>query len=238
MTVPQGFPPQQYPGQPGMPGQPGVPVMPGITGGRGVIAPPGTIANSGSSFVGGGGGLVGTGGLVGGGSLAGTQPTYPGQTLPGQPGPPVNSQGGGVSPAYPTAPGSNGNPAGFPQPGATAGGDAARLMIQNILTTARPGGMPQTNPGTQTIGGGIAGVASNGEGEGVKVYNDHTLYQEWEFIFDSAKQKQIPNPNITGVGGTPADRMNPGQPAPIPGMGGQPAVTPGMGPQIPRPPGQ
>ena len=33
-------------------------------------------------------------------------------------------------------------------------------MIRNILTTPRPGGMPTGNPGAQTIGGGIAGVAS------------------------------------------------------------------------------
>ena len=95
-------------------------------------------------------------------------------------------------------------------------------MIRNILTTPRPGGMPQSNPGAQTIGGGIAGVATTAEGEGVKVYNDRTLYQEWEFIFDPPKQKRIPNPNAVGAGGTPADRMN---------QGTQPqTTTPGMSP--------
>jgi hypothetical protein len=110
-------------------------------------------------------------------------------------------------------------------------------MIRNILTTPRPGGMPQSNPGGLTIGGGIAGVASKAEGEGVKVYNDHTLYEEWEFIFDPAKVKQIPNPNATGAGGTPADRMNnsnpqtqsPGTTSPF----GSPMTSP-----TPRPPGQ
>ena len=64
--------------------------------------------------------------------------------------------------------------------------------------------------GAQTIGGGIAGVATTAEGEGVKVYNDRTLYQEWEFIYDPTKQKRIPNPNATGAGGTPAGSMNQG----------------------------
>ena len=139
---------------------------------------------------------------------------------------------GGVSP-YPTQPGANGVPPGFPQPGTAAGqGNAAADMIRNILTTPRPGGMPQGVTGGQMIGGGIAGVASTAEGEGVKVYNDRTLYQEWEFIFDPQKQKQIPNPNAVGAGGTPADKMNQGtQPQP---------QNPGFGtsPQMGRPPGQ
>jgi len=123
-------------------------------------------------------------------------------------------------------------PPGFPQPGAVAGGqsNSAADMIRNILTTPRPGGMPQGMTGAQTIGGGIAGVASNGEGEGVKVYNDRTLYQEWEFIFDPQKQKQIPNPNAQGAGGTPADRMNQGTQPSSPGT--NPGTIPGMNPSI------
>ena len=218
-------------------------MMPGIPG-RGLLpantANSGTPASSGSSFVGGGGSFVGGGGsYVGGGSVTGSQPAnpgqpgmYPGQTLPGQPGAPVNSQGGGVSP-YPIQAGSNGTPPGFPQPGTAPGQpNAAADMIRNILTTPRPGGMPQGIPGAQTIGGGIAGVATTAEGEGVKVYNDRTLYQEWEFVFDPTKQKRLPNPNATGAGGTPADRMN---------QGTQPqTTTPGTLPSSPfgRPPGQ
>jgi type II secretory pathway pseudopilin PulG len=263
LPAPQGFPGQQglpgqgtIPGQPVMPGmQPGRPGMPGIPGGMMPTNPANnTTTASGNSFVGGGGAYVGGGGAyVGGGSVTGSQPAnpgqtgypgqqpgmYPGQTLPGQPGAPVNSQGGGVSP-YPTQAGSNGTPPGFPQPGTTSGQpNAAADMIRNILTTPRPGGMPQGIPGAQTIGGGIAGVATTAEGEGVKVYNDRSLYQEWEFIFDPAKQKRLPNPNATGAGGTPAGSMN---------QGTQPATTtPGaspsqFGPQpsspMGRPPGQ
>jgi hypothetical protein len=83
------------------------------------------------------------------------------------------------------------------------------------------------NPGSQIVGAGIAGVATTAEGEGVKVYNERTLYQEWEFIFDPAKQKQIPNPNAAGLGGTPAGQLGqPGQP-------GQQLQSPGMSPMSP-----
>jgi hypothetical protein len=127
-------------------------------------------------------------------------------------------------------------PQGFPQPGTTTGQpNAAADMIRNILTTPRPGGMPQQGMGGQTFGGGIAGVASTAEGEGVKVYNDRTLYQEWEFIFDPSKQKQIPNPNATGLGGTPAGNMN----SPMPGQQqGAPGVATPPSPQTGRPIGQ
>ena len=255
--------PTGQPGLPGLPGQPGQPVYPpgmtvpgqtlpgqsGIPGlpipipvsvSRGSASQPGNPSSSGGSFVGGGGSFVGgSSSFVGGGTVTPTTPgmsTYPGQTLPGQPGMPVNSQTQGVSP-YPISPGSNGMPPGFPQPGTTPGtGNSAADMIRGILTTPRPGGMPQANPGGgQVFGGGIAGVATTAEGEGVKVYNDRTLYQEWEFIFDPAKQKQIPNPNATGLGGTPAGQL--GQP----GQQGQQPGGPGMGPispQTARPPGQ
>jgi len=231
--------PPAYPGQPAYPGMPG---MPGVPSSPNATPPGGTSPSSSNSSVGGGGGFVGGGGsFVGGGPVTGSQPAnpgIPGQTLPGQPGPPVNSQTGGVSP-YPTQPGANGMPPGFPQPGTTTGqGNAAADMIRNILTTPRPGGMPMGNAGGQTFGGGIAGVASTAEGEGVKVYNERTLYQEWEFIFDPSKQKQIPNPNGAGLGGTPAGNMNSGQSPQQGAPGMNPGTSPGMGPQTGRPFGQ
>ena len=241
-----GLPPgMNLPGQPGFSGQPGMPGIPGSVSGRSAFQPGNTSgmgntsASSGNSFVGGGGSFVGGGSsFVGGGSSTPTNTgmnTNPGQTLPGQPGMPVNSQYGGVSP-YPTQPGANGMPPGFPQPGTTPGqGNSAADMIRNILTTPRPGGMPMNNPGSQIVGAGIAGVATTAEGEGVKVYNERTLYQEWEFIFDPAKQKQIPNPNATGLGGTPAGQIGqPGQPGQQPGTSG----TSPMNPQMGRPIGQ
>ena len=86
--------------------------------------------------------------------------------------------------------------------------------------------------GGQSFGGGIAGVASTAEGEGVKVYNERTLYQEWEFIFDPAKQKQIPNPNALGAIGTPASNMG-SSPQP-----GQQNGAPGMSPPVSQPTGR
>jgi hypothetical protein len=248
---------QPIPGQPPLPG--GMPG--GIPGGiPGVPTTTPTTPTTPSS----GGGLVGSSGrLVGGGSLVGPTPglgstpgsTYPGQTLPGQlqpgqpipgqlpgqPGMPVNSQTGGISP-YNTLGGANGNPPGFPQPGQGPPGapnNAAADLIRNILTTPRPGGMPQQTMGGQTIGGGIAGVATTLEGESVKIYNDRSLYQEWEFIFDPAKVKQIPDPRQNNIG-TPAEKLgtrpgesptnNPRNPTPFP--------SPGFNPTMPRPGGQ
>jgi type II secretory pathway pseudopilin PulG len=242
-----GFPPgANIPGQPGYPGQPAYPGRPGMPGvpSSGTATQPGNPSNSSNTSVGGGGGFVGGGGsFVGGGSQP-TNPGNPGQTQPGQSGPPVNSPGMPQSFPQPGQPGppvnSPGMPQGFPQPGTTTGQDSpAAKMIGDLLTKPRPGGMPMGNPGGQTFGGGIAGVASTAEGEGVKVYNERTLYQEWEFIYDPAKQKRYPNPNATGLGGTPAGNMGspqPGQQQGAPGM--SPQMGPGMSPQMPRPPGR
>lgn len=205
----------------GQPGQPPYPGMPGVPSNPSTANPPGTSTGGSNTPVGGGGGFVGGGGpFVGGGSTS----TNTGQTMPG----------GGSGQTYPPQPGQNGMPPGMP--GTTTGqSNAAADMIRNILTTPRPGGMPTGNTGGQTFGGGIAGVASTAEGEGVKVYNDRTLYQEWEFIFDPAKQKQIPNPNSLGAIGTPAGNMNSPQPSQ---QQGAPGMSPGAGGPASRPFGQ
>ena len=217
--------PGRIPGQTGFPGQVGA-----FPGGRGAFPgqqlPGATGTNNGSSSSGGSSfGAVSN--SFGGTSTGGGMPALPGQVvnngqaLPGQPGAPVNSQFG-ASP-YATSPGMVGRAPGIPQAGtsATPPTSQAADMINRILTTPRPGGMPQgaQTLGGATLGGGIAGVASNAEGEGVMVYNEHTKYDEWEFVYDPAKQKQIPNPNATGAGGTPAQQM-----------GTTPGANPGAGP--------
>ena len=60
----------------------------------------------------------------------------------------------------------------------------------------------------QTIGGGIAGIASKAERPGIKIYKDHQKYNEWEFIYDYAKdttqgggQQQIPPTQPNGPAG-------------------------------------
>jgi type II secretory pathway pseudopilin PulG len=73
-------------------------------------------------------------------------------------------------------------------PGAMSG--SAANLINDLLTKPRAGGMPgAAGAGGQIMGTGIAGVASKYEGEGIKIYNDSNLIQEWEFIYDPAKDK-------------------------------------------------
>jgi len=124
-------------------------------------------------------------------------PVFPSQ------GAPVSSQTGGVSPTpFPAGVyGSSPSPyvpsasmqGGF-RPG-TPGGtnpNPAIEMIQRILTTPRPGGLGQTSAQEGlTIGGGIAGVATTMEAEGIKVYNERTKYNEWEFIYDFRKDRTM-----------------------------------------------
>jgi len=81
-------------------------------------------------------------------------------------------------------------------------------MINNLLTQPRPGGMPTGMPGA-TIGGGVAGVASKYEAEGIMVINQRTKINEWEYIFDATKYRAPPNP-VTGTAGTPLQPMGQG----------------------------
>jgi hypothetical protein len=81
-------------------------------------------------------------------------------------------------------------------------------MINGLLTSPRPGGMPTSMPGS-TIGGGVAGVASKYEAEGIMVINDRTAINEWEYIFDQTKYRVPPNP-VSGTAGTPQQPMGAG----------------------------
>jgi hypothetical protein len=60
-------------------------------------------------------------------------------------------------------------------------------MIQNLLTTPRQ--PPSTLGGFSGGGAGLAGVASTAKGEGIHLINDHSKYQEWEFIYDLKNDK-------------------------------------------------
>jgi hypothetical protein len=140
-----------------------------------------------------------------------------------------------------------------PQPNAPLQGAAG--LINQILTSPRPGGLnglggvpqppvdPNGNPisnangignnataaGTlsspslptpaaapvaaQTIGGGLAGVASKYEQDGIKIYKEQTTYNKWEFVYDITKDP------ARGAGAVPqaapAPNAVPGQ-TPIP----------------------
>jgi len=215
-TLPPGVPGALpgIPGVPAMPGSTGIPGQPGMVNGQpipGAIPPPGVPGQS--PFPG------QNGSPVNGLYPMPLVPT-PGGQLPDPSGQPVNSQIGGVSP-YATTPGSNGVPPGFAQPGNPAnsplqGANQAQQMIQAILTSPRPGGMP-AGAGGMIMGSGIAGFASTADATGIKVYHDRTNYKEWEFIFDPAKIPPLQNP-LGGGAGTPASAMG--------GIGGQPIGTP------------
>jgi hypothetical protein len=74
-------------------------------------------------------------------------------------------------------------------------------MIQKILTTPRPGGLTGMGQMGQSFGAGIAGVASTLEAEGIKVYNQRSKYNEWEFIYDMRKDRAVAG--AMGMGNIP-----------------------------------
>ena len=131
----------------------------------------------------------------------------PGQTpLPGALPMPGSSGGSNFPPGLPggvgqpTAdPSQSGDPAAY-NPGATTNnqqGMSAADLIGNLLRQPRPmptgpatgGQTGMTGGGLATITGGIAGVASRVEKLGIKIYNERSKYNEWEFIYDFSKDK-------------------------------------------------
>ena len=79
-------------------------------------------------------------------------------------------------------------------------------MINNILTSPRPGGLAGIQTATAGMGGtGIAGVASNVDEDAIMVYADQTNYSLWEFVYDG-KFQPPPDPR-QGNGGTPVSQM-------------------------------
>jgi len=207
------------------------------------------------------------------GQYPGMQPgQYPGMQ-PGQyPGMPAQGQivpfmqpGNQVS-QYPNQPASSQTggqvPIPFPgyaqQPGAAPGAanpNPALELIRNLLTSPRQGppiGGPMQAGGMQ-LGGGIAGVASKYEAEGIKVYNEKTAYQEWEFIYDPKNDRALGGgmgmgglmPGMQGIQGQMGTGQQQGafgqgpgtggfgmQPTPQqPGFGFPPQAQPGFGPQ-------
>jgi hypothetical protein len=133
------------------------------------------------------------------------QPSYgqvPGQPPygPGTPGLPNLSSG--FNPSTPTQSGSYlqsppvpGNTINQQQPpGAGPGSTPVPGMIRDMLTQGRS----QATFGIsgQTIGGGIAGVATKFEAQGIKLYNDRAKYNEWEFVYDP--RKDMTNPMMSG----------------------------------------
>ena len=83
-----------------------------------------------------------------------------------------------------------------------------------------PPGTPVPAAATPTIGGGIAGIASKVEQQGIKVYKERKKYNEWEFVYDISK-----DPARTGGAAIPqATTTPPGTP-----IGASPATPASLG---------
>jgi hypothetical protein len=163
-------------------------------------------------------------GLVVSGIPAQSNP-YAQSSMPGQPGAPpsgaanlinqlltsprpggLNGVAGGVAPGQPTN-----SPFGTPAGGGQVG-TPVQSMTSPIGGAANNTGTPITGTTGQAIGGGIAGVATKVDGEGIKVYNDRSKYKEWEFIYDLSKDtgmtgarqvpqgQQLQQNGINGIG--------------------------------------
>jgi len=151
----------------------------------------------------------GTNGIAG---IPGGIPGVPGATpaLPGQsgfqntPNAPPSSAANIINQILTTPRPGGLNGVGGADPNASAGGVTS--LTGGTSNTGTPLG--QTMGGTQ-IGGGIAGVASKYEQEGIKSYNGRTSYDEWEFVYDLTKDK-----NRGGGAAVPAPQANtPASPA-------------------------
>ncbi len=126
-----------------------------------------------------------------------TGPPPPGTIVAPQPGnqPPVPIVPGGMMPGY--------QGQAYPANSTTvtaAGGsqttqtpNPAMQMINQLLTAPNPRAMAaavQTSSAQQPLQvGGIAGVASKLESESIKIYNERSSYNEWEFIYDPRQDR-------------------------------------------------
>ena len=147
--------------------------------------------------------------------VSGQQPPYPPVPIPGlqQPAgqpyvqPPVVFAPGQPQPSSPAQTADTSGP--FSQPGLSGppgapGSNPAADMIRRLLTTPNPRGLAAiqraSSPAGPQIGGGIAGVASKLEAEGIKVYGDRTKYNEWEFVYDPRQERSAAGPRVQGRG--------------------------------------
>jgi hypothetical protein len=230
---PGGQPPGVQPPLPGAP--PGAPSPP-QTGGGFIVNQPGlgSVSSAGTS-------TAGTNGQPMYPGQQGQQqyPGAPGMPVNSQTGGvspyPVAPGSNGTPPAY-GQPGLNPNQQNqaiglingiltSPRPGGMAGiqgGMTQQTAAGPGTTTTGFGSTPGTPIGTpigsggNTIGGGIAGVASNEDADSIMVYAEHTNYSEWEFVFDPTKWHAPPNPNQGTIGtsaasmGSSANNLNTG----------------------------
>jgi len=190
----------------GTPGAPGNGALPPITLG---FTPPGGAA----AANGGRGGVVNPQGAIPGVQAGGAIPGLPG--LPG--GFRIDANGQPVAITAPN-PGSLPGVPGQGQPGQLPnqpGDSSAALNIINQILTSPRAPAPTTAPvaaQNTTFGVGIAGVASTHTGPSIKVYNDQSEYELWEFVYQAT--------NAGAGGGLPGGGGGPGGGGP--GGGGGP----------------
>jgi hypothetical protein len=178
----------------GLPGMPPIPGQPGAAANNAANANNANNANNSASqsSVSGNGGFGSSVSGNGGYAATSTTPTQAQNAAAGAP--PTGTQ----SP-YPTNPAQyQPNTANFGQPGQQT---TAANMINNLLTSPRPGGAPAgvMGNGVSTIGGGLAGVASTYKGKGVKRYNDQEDYDKWEFYYDLSKEVAAQTPGAAAA---------------------------------------
>jgi hypothetical protein len=149
-----------------LPGQ--APVTgPPVAGGAGA-APGGQGSSTGGGF--------GMGGGFGFGASAPSPPSPPSSGSSGTAG-----AGSGPSPINRGAAGEAGQQ------------NQALRLINQILSAPRQTGQggtfgPQSGTGVATGIGGLAGVASKKDMDGIMVYNEQTNYKKWEFVYDLKKE--------------------------------------------------
>ncbi len=112
-----------------------------------------------------------------------------------------------TSTAQPGGFGSSGNSTGFGQSsfGSNSTGSFGTPMSQSGSGSSSFGG-------GQIMGSQIAGVASKAKGDAIKTYNDRTKYDEWEFIYDPAKDKSRGLAQSINGGGMPNSGSNSNSP--------------------------
>lgn len=186
-------PPEGMPGRAAAPA-PGQPAAPQAPGQAPVRAPQaGAPGQAGQTGQGGSAGGFGMGGGFGFGQGA-SQPQTGGASNSGM-------QQGGFSQGGFSAAGSGNRPG---QP------NEALRMINQILTAPRQGqqgaqggmmGSGQRGPGMATGIGGLAGVASKKDMEGIMLYNEQSNYKKWEFVYDLTKE--MASKGMAGAPGAP-----------------------------------
>jgi len=137
------------------------------------------------------------------GQVGGVPVQQPGQPINGPPSAAANLIGQILTSPRPGGlNGLGGVQQGTVDPNANAQGTTSTFGAVTGTTTATT----QTATAAQTIGGGIAGVASKLEEDGIKLYKEQTSYHKWEFVYDITK-----DPARTG-GAVPQGAPPPGTP--------------------------